>query len=380
MDSQITITACAAVTALGDGLAPLEQALVNNTSALGPCNRFTGKNYQTNIVGAVPNALWEELRQAETDYADAPAFLLAHRVIRQLRPHAAGRIGFVLSTTKADITALERVQAGQPCSEVARRHIFPGQLAADLATANNITGPIRCVSVACISGLLAIQTGAEMLRRREADAVIVAGVDLLSHFVLAGFTALKSLDSEGCHPFDRDRSGLSLGEGAGAVLLARGDGLTVAGWSSSNDANHLTGPSRDGSGLALAIQRALKKAGVQPNEVNFVNAHGTGTPYNDSMEARALRLIFGDNIPPFCSSKGLFGHTLGAAGVLETILCVLAARSGVAPGTPRLRVAGADIPTPIQIAPQRIASLRTIVKINAGFGGTNAALVLRSQS
>ncbi|MGA2139398.1 MAG: beta-ketoacyl synthase N-terminal-like domain-containing protein [Verrucomicrobiia bacterium] len=379
MDSTVTITACAAVTALGDGLAPLERALADNATALRSCARFAGNNYQTDVVSAVPDALWDELRRDDPARADAPAFLLAHRVIRQLRPHATGRVGLVLSTTKADITALERLHAGQPCSDAARRHLLPGQLAADLAAANNMRGPVRCISVACVSGLLAIQTAAEMLQRAEADAVIVAGVDLLSHFVLAGFTALKSLDPDGCRPFDKDRTGLSLGEGAAAVLLVRGSGMTVAGWGSSNDANHLTGPSRDGSGLALAMQRALKKAGVQPGEADFVHAHGTGTLYNDSMEALALRLVFGDNIPPFSSSKGLFGHTLGAAGVLETILCVLAVRAGIAPGTPRLRVAGADIPASIQLAPRRGATLRTIVKINAGFGGTNAALVLRSQ-
>jgi 3-oxoacyl-(acyl-carrier-protein) synthase len=379
VDSTVTITACAAVTALGDGLAPLERALADNATALRSCARFAGNNYQTDVVSAVPDALWDELRRDDPARADAPAFLLAHRVIRQLRPHATGRVGLVLSTTKADITALERLHAGQPCSDAARRHLLPGQLAADLAAANNMRGPVRCISVACVSGLLAIQTAAEMLQRAEADAVIVAGVDLLSHFVLAGFTALKSLDPDGCRPFDKDRTGLSLGEGAAAVLLVRGSGMTVAGWGSSNDANHLTGPSRDGSGLALAMQRALKKAGVQPGEADFVHAHGTGTLYNDSMEALALRLVFGDNIPPFSSSKGLFGHTLGAAGVLETILCVLAVRAGIAPGTPRLRVAGADIPASIQLAPRRGATLRTIVKINAGFGGTNAALVLRSQ-
>ena len=365
------ITACAAITALGDGLAPLERALADNTTGLRSCARFTGKNYQTDVVGAVPDALWEELRRNDPTHADAPAFLLAHHVIRQLRPQATGRVGLVLSTTKADITALER-------GDDSHRHILPGQLAADLAAANNITGPVRCVSVACVSGLLAIQTGAELLQRGEADTVIVAGVDLLSDFVLAGFTSLKSLELEGCRPFDKDRTGLSLGEGAGAVLLARGSGMAVIGWGSSNDANHLTGPSRDGAGLALAMQRALKKAGIQPGEVDFVHAHGTGTLYNDSMEALALRLVFGDSIPSFCSSKGLFGHTLGAAGVLETILCVLAARAGIAPGTPRLRVAGADMPAALQLAPRCNAKLRTIVKINAGFGGTNAALVLQT--
>lgn len=376
VDSPVTITGCAAITALGDGLAPLERALAENTIGLRPCARFAGKNYQTNIVGAVP----DEIRAAA---GDTPAFFLADRVIRQLRPQATGRVGLVLSTTKADITALER--------GTDHRHILPGLLAADLANANDITGPVRCVSVACVSGLLAIQTGAELLQRGVADSVIVAGVDLLSHFVLAGFTSLKSLDPAGCRPFDKDRVGLSLGEGAGAILLGRArppgvplltDGSAfrpyqVTGWGSSNDANHLTGPSRDGSGLALAMQRALQKAGLQPSDVDYVHAHGTGTLYNDSMEALALRWVFGEKVPPFSSSKGTLGHTLGAAGILETILCVLAMRNGLVPGTPGLRAPAADIPDSIQAAP-RAAVLRRVLKINAGFGGTNAALVLET--
>ena len=111
--------------------------------------------------------------------------------------------------------------------------------------------------------------------------------------------------------------------------------IFLSGWSTSNDANHLTGPSRDGSGLALAIQRALAKAQIAPDKIDYINAHGTGTPYNDSMELLALRSVFGDRVPPFSSAKGIFGHTLGAAGILETVLCVLALRNNVLPGTPR---------------------------------------------
>lgn len=377
VDSTVTITACAAVTALGDGLAPLERALADNATALRSCARFAGNNYQTDVVSAVPDALWDELRRDDPARADAPAFLLAHRVIRQLRPHATGRVGLVLSTTKADITALERLHAGQPCSDAARRHLLPGQLAADLAAANNMRGPVRCISVACVSGLLAIQTAAEMLQRAEADAVIVAGVDLLSHFVLAGFTALKSLDPDGCRPFDKDRTGLSLGEGAAAVLLVRGSGMTVAGWGSSNDANHLTGPSRDGSGLVLAINRALQRAAVATGGIDYLHAHGTGTLYNDNMESLALRTVFGKNVPPCSSSKGIFGHTLGAAGVLETILCLLAARSNTLPGTPRLLERDPVAPQSMLLRPQPATRLRCMLKINSGFGGANAALVLR---
>jgi 3-oxoacyl-(acyl-carrier-protein) synthase len=122
----------------------------------------------------------------------------------------------------------------------------------------------------------------------------------------------------------------------------------------------------------------LRRAGIDPGAVDYVHAHGTGTVYNDAMEALALRSVFGDRVPPFSSSKGLFGHTLGAAGILETILCVLAARTGIVPGTPRLGAPAGDVPATVQREPRPGVRLRTILKLNAGFGGTNAALVLQA--
>lgn len=376
------ITACGAITALGWGTGPLTQAILGNDSGLRALpSRLDVRGCPSNIAGAVPEEVWESLRGRAPEHADEPAFLLADGALQQVRPALdcipGSRVGLVLSTTKADIVALERIQAGTPCSSLARRHILPGCLAQDLAVAHGIAGPVRCVSVACVSGLLAIQVAAELLQRKAADAVCVVGVDLLSRFVLSGFTSLKSLDPAGCRPFDKDRAGLSLGEGAGALVLAEGTGgLTLSGWGGSNDANHLTGPSRDGSGLDLAIRRALRRAGVDAAAIDYVHAHGTGTVYNDTMESLALRAVFGDRVPPFGSAKGMLGHTLGAAGILETILCTLAAGAGVLPGTPRLRERAADVPASILSAPRRHPLPWRVLKINSGFGGTNAALVM----
>jgi 3-oxoacyl-(acyl-carrier-protein) synthase len=388
MDSHPVIVSCGAVMALGLGLEPLALALRENTSGLRPSSRCYTR-HQSNVAGSVPESVWEELRAGRPNHADAAAFLLAECALAQaeraaerwLAPVPPARRGLVLSTTKADVAALERVHAGRPCSASARRHILPGLLAADLAEARGLDGPVECVSVACVSGLLALQHGARWIQRGQADAVFVVGVDLVTDFVLAGFTTLKSLDPEGCRPFDRARVGLSLGEGAGAVLLTRRPlapdvAVRIAGWGSSNDANHLTGPSRDGSGLALAIRRALETAAMEASAIDYVNAHGTGTLYNDAMEVLALQSVFGERVPPFSSSKGMLGHTLGAAGVLETIVCVIAAESGFLPGTPRLRERDPAVPTAVLAEPKIGIAPRRMLKINAGFGGTNAALVL----
>jgi 3-oxoacyl-[acyl-carrier-protein] synthase II len=211
--------------------------------------------------------------------------------------------------------------------------------------------------------------------------VLVAGVDHLSAFVVTGFTALKAIDPAGCRPFDRDRRGLSPGEAGAALVLARADrvprpAITLRGWGSSNDANHMTGPARDGSGLAQAIRAALTMAELEPGEIDYLNAHGTGTPYNDAMESAALHAVFGDRAVPISGAKGMLGHTLGAAGIVETILCVLALQERWLPGTPRLQVAAEGAPAGLVLEPRPVSRLDHVLKLSSGFGGVNAALIL----
>jgi len=383
------IAGCGAFCASGPGLEPLQRAVASNASALRRGEFDSGKSSQTIVAGLVPEESLGQLRAADPAHADSRAFLFAVAALKQAEKDAgkildripAARRGFVLSTTKANIEALDKLVRGQLVSAVAQRQIQPAFLAADLAEVLDCRGPVQCVSAACISGLSALQQGAAFLRRDLADVVFVAGVDLISQFVLSGFNSLKSLDAEGCRPFDKARAGLSLGEGAAAIVLAKpalssAPSILLSGWGTSNDANHLTGPSRDGSGLALAIQRALARAKIAPGNIDYVNAHGTGTPYNDSMELLALRSVFGGHVPPFGSSKGIFGHTLGAAGILETVLCVLALQNSLLPGTPRLREPDPNAPDSLLGGPRTAAKLNCILKINCGFGGTNAALVL----
>jgi 3-oxoacyl-(acyl-carrier-protein) synthase len=357
----------------------LRSALRANASGLRACARFDAPRFQSNIVGAA--------LQNETDN---PACQLATTALREARGQArdilaeipAERIGLVLSTTKANIEALECLAEHRPCSDVARRHLQGNLLAADLAAAHGANGPIQCVSVACVSGLVAIQQGAKLIQRGAADAVLVVGVDHLSAFVVAGFTTLKAIDPNGCRPFDRDRCGLSAGEAGAAIVLVRGDlvprpAITIRGWGSSNDANHMTGPSRDGAGLARAIRAALNSAGLRPEEIDYANAHGTGTPYNDAMESVALGSVFGEACPPLSALKGMLGHTLGAAGVVETIACVLAMQEHLLPGTPRLRTPAEGAPSSLVREPRSAARLNHVLKLNTGFGGVNGALILQ---
>jgi 3-oxoacyl-(acyl-carrier-protein) synthase len=377
-DARVVIAGFGAISAAGRDSAALLAALRTNTSCLRADPRFNGPRFQSNIVGAAP-----------LEGSDNPAQQLAATALReavtaagkQLCAIPGERLGLVLSTTKANIEALERLSDGRPCSPVARRHLQADLFAADLAVEFGVRGPVQNVSNACVSGLIALMQGAKLIRRGAVDAVLVVGVDHLSAFVIGGFTALKAIDPEGCRPFDQNRRGLSPGESGAAIVLVRGDlapqpAITLAGWGSSNDANHMTGPSRDGAGLAQAIRTAIRTARVETAQIDYINAHGTGTPYNDAMESAALHSVFGSVIPPVSGLKGMLGHTLGAAGVLETIACMLAMQGKFQPGTPRLETIAAGLPTSLLKTPRANVALKHVLKLNTGFGGMNGALLL----
>src|SRR5271154_528233 len=257
------IAGCGAITAAGCGADKLLAALRANASGLRACEKFNSSRFQSNIVGAAPINLDDE----------NPAWFLATEALKEARESSRNilekisseRIGLVLATTKANVEALERISENHPCSDLARRHLQGNFLAEDLAKEFGAHGPIQCVSTACVSGLIAISQGAKIIQRGEADAVFVVGVDCLSEFVVAGFTALKAIDPNGCRPFDAARCGLSPGEAGAALVLVRKDfapqsPIKIHAFGGSNDANHLTGPSRDGSGLAQAIRSALASA------------------------------------------------------------------------------------------------------------------------
>ena len=379
-EAAVAIAGCGVICAAGSDLASLRSSLQANRCGLRASPRFDSPRFQSNIVGAALE---------ETTLTDNPAHQLATTALNEARANAPSsladlpkdRIGLVLSTTKANIEALERLSDGRPCSDAARRHLQPDLLAADLATEFSAHGLVQTVSVACVSGLVALMQGAKLVQRGDADAVFVVGVDHLSAFVMAGFTALKAIDPIGCRPFDRDRCGLTPGEGGAAIVLMRDDlaakgSICIRGWGSSNDANHMTGPSRDGSGLAQAIRAALESANISPDAIDYVNVHGTGTPYNDAMESAALRTIFDNHCPALSGLKGMFGHTLGAAGVIETIACVLAMQEKFLPGTPRLSNLAEGVPPTLLREPRSTTRLSHVLKLNTGFGGANGALIL----
>jgi len=244
-------------------------------------------------------------------------------------------------------------------------------------------GPVECPSMACASGTAALGLGLSWIRRGLCDAVVAGGADAIAPFVHDGFAALRALDTDLPRPFDRHRAGLGLGEGAALVLLQRGPaaGPRLAGWGLSSDANHLTGPDPTGGGVVRAVTAALDDAGVDAGDVDHVNAHGTGTVFNDLMESRAYNTVLGPRTAtvPVCSIKGAVGHTMGAAGAIEAVTCALALERGRVPPTANLREQDPKIRLDVVQGEPREGGYRCVVSSSSGFGGINAALVLQSE-
>lgn len=284
------------------------------------------------------------------------------------------RTAFIVSTTKGNIALLEQGLGAD---------IRPMQLHNTAVMAAGYFGAANrpvVISNACISGLLAILIGQRMIRSGQYDHAVVCGADLLTKFVLSGFQSFQAVSDEPCRPFDADRKGITLGEGAATVILTRNktllpgkQAIRLGEGASSNDANHISGPSRTGAELAAAITRAMQQTGVQSSDIGFVSAHGTATLYNDEMEAKAFHLS-GLQQVPVNSLKGYYGHTLGAAGLIEAIIGMQSMQEEVVIPTAGFATSGISHPLMVssQLEPRRMAHY---LKTTSGFGGCNAAMV-----
>ena len=283
---------------------------------------------------------------------------------------AGDRTLFILATTKGNISLLGDGQS----TFFKQEQVYLWHTARLLQQYFNFSQKPYVVSNACISGVLAIAVGARMIRSGYYDHVVVTGVDMVTEFVLSGFNSFRSLESGPCKPFDRDRQGLSLGEGAGTIILT-GSPLSAGGIRtgygfSSNDANHISGPSRTGEGLYIAIRNTLEKNGLL---VDYISAHGTATPYNDEMESVAITRA-GLQEVPVNSFKGFWGHTLGAAGVVESVAATYSLAKNLLIKTQGFETPG--ITNPIHVIGANVEKeMKTCLKIASGFGGCNAALL-----
>lgn len=250
-----------------------------------------------------------------------------------------------------------------------------------------VSGPVESFSSACASGAYAIGAALDAIRSGEVDLALAGGADSLCRLTYGGFNSLRSIDESPCAPFRTQRAGLSLGEGGAVLVLepleaALGRGAEplaeLSGAGFSCDAHHMTAPHPRGEGASAAVRQALHDADISAENIDFINAHGTGTPLNDTAEWQALSEVFGTRLPrlPLTCTKGSVGHLLGAAGVLEALATVLCLSRGEVHATPGGGEVDPDTPVDLVLEyPRRLSPLRAAVSLNLGFGGANGALV-----
>ena len=346
------------VTSFGVGNEDHFEALKSNRSCIRKCmnSGFNGEDFFMAKI--------ETLRENRYDHLLSVACLdLIKKVSSGLL--SSPRTLFIVSSTKGNIDADPRSAFGST------KNILREQL--------GIFHPPVIVSNACASGVIAINLAADYLNSGKYDDVIVMGIDSLSDFVLFGFQSLFALSDEATRPFDSKRKGISLGEACGVVILSsqKGEEFSVqyCGGASSNDANHISGPSRTGEGLVRAVQKAMMRAGINSDDIDYISAHGTGTIYNDDMESIAFSRL-GLTKKPVNSLKSYFGHTLGAAGVIEIIISMLCIEKNMLFKSLGFSESGTSEKINV-ISKNEEKEINLVLKTASGFGGTNAALVLK---
>ena len=283
------------------------------------------------------------------------------------------RTVLIISTTKGNVSLLET----EPSSAALNKRISLNTSAKLVAEHFNFINPPVIISNACISGILAILTGMRLIQSGQYDHAVVAGADVITKFVLSGFQSFQAISTSRCKPFDADRDGINLGEGAGTIIITSQKeyscGIKVSGGSISNDANHISGPSRTGEELNMAISNTLKAAGISANEIDFISAHGTATIYNDEMEAKAINLANLQSVP-VNSLKGYYGHTLGAAGLIESVISARSLKENTV--IPTLGFSRTGVSQPVNVCSSLYKDkLKNCLKTASGFGGCNAAMI-----
>jgi len=385
VETSVRITGMGAISAAGNTIPETLATFEREQRNAGPVTRFPTKlNYPVFEVKNLPSRYYLEGQRTLSLALIAVDQALAEAGLGDV---SGLRIGVCMGTTVASqLNDLQFYTSYRECKEapmIAVDRFLKGNLAEVISRKLKVRGPALTVVNACSSGTDAIGVALSWLKSGLCDIALAGGADELNHVPYCGFGSLGIVNPGLCAPFDRDRKGLNLGEGAGVVVLekmtsarkrGRSSKLVLLGYGSSSDAYHLTAPSPDGVGLKASLRTALDEAGIKPEEVGFVNAHGTGTNDNDLVEGNTLAGMFGKDLK-MLSTKGYTGHTLGAAGGLEAVFTALGLREGWIPASAGFSNQDAAI----ALAPVREKTKvggYYAISTSLAFGGNNAALVI----
>ena len=400
--SRVLITGIGAVSGWGWGVDKLWRGLCSGQTAIKDFHRFSHDEYLTHIASEVPETKpvkenpgkipgWERLSHADRFAIASSAEAINMAGLPKVLAENDAGVFFSSSTGGM----FEGEEFYFPFKSGGMKDSRIGLLASHLvscpaqsvARCFRVTGPVQTESSACASGSLAVGLAFEALQRNEVKVAIAGGADSLCRITYGGFNSLRVVDEKPSAPFRRNRTGLSIGEGGAAMILetlsnAQTRGATpiaeILGVGSSNDAYHMTAPHPEGEGATLALRMALENAGLEPDSIDFMNTHGTGTSHNDLAEWKAMLNIFGERAfhLPVTSTKASIGHLLGSAGAIEAVATVLCLWNGMVHPTPG--VGEIDPETPVNLVqnrPKSIPQIRNGVSLNLAFGGCNAALI-----
>jgi 3-oxoacyl-[acyl-carrier-protein] synthase II len=399
--TRVVITGIGLVTSIGATKDASWQAMLEGRCGIGPVTVFDPEGFRSTIAAEVDldaaTSSLTPLERRRWSRADQIGVVAADEALADsgvLDGADRTRIGVLLGAGTADLIRNERYHRTllhgdhRPRPSDAWNH-FANTVVDLIAERHQLEGMRSCLAAACASSTIAIGQGLDAIRAGRLDGALVGGSDALARLTFSGFNALRVMDPEPCRPFDRNRAGMNIGEGAAILVLesydrARRRGARiyaeVAGYSLTCEAYHPTAPEPEGYAIAALVQSALRDARIDPSAVQHVNAHGTATPQNDAAEARGFRRAFGDRSLqlPVTSIKSMVGHCLGAAGGIETAAAVLSIAHGMIP--PTIHVAEPDPACPVDVVANaaRGVPLEVVVSTSLGFGGNDAAVVVRA--
>lgn len=385
LKGKVYISAAAMITSLGEGVQRNMDAVLRGESGVKLCTdlRVTQSSV---MAGIIPEAVYTALRAKYGEEYTRAELLAAECIKNVLADAPDGRTMMIMASAKGNVSLLEGRCGEGPRVPADDDPLLFGQMASRIGAMTGFPAArIRVISNACISGVSAIVIARRMILSDVCDNAVVVGVDTQNRFITSGFASFKSLDGEVCRPYDASRCGLNLGEACGTILLTRNrlsdSDVAISGGAITDDANHISGPSRTGDGLYFAMRRAMDEAGVIPQHLDMLQMHGTATAYNDEMESKAASLAGLQDVPAQ-SLKPYFGHTMGASGVIETIIAAEELKRGVCAGTAGFSELGVPMPLNVSAANRELGenAVRHCLKTASGFGGTNAAVTLESGS
>lgn len=392
MSNRVHITGMGIISAIGNSVNETYDSLLNCKSGIGKISFLQTHHKDTFLAGEVKLSNSELSSYAQVKDYDRTT-LLGLIAAKEALQHAGitnmseTRTGFISSNTVAGMCHSELVYSDFFAHKTNENFIdthFSGVSTNAIANELGITEYVTTISTACSSAANAIMLGARLIKNNILDRVVVGGIDSLSKFTLNGFNTLMILDAEWCKPFDENRKGLNLGEGAAFLVLESEEMIAkhskksiavLSGYANANDAHHQTASSPEGLGAQLAMQKAIQVAGIKAENIDYVNAHGTGTPNNDSSEGAAMQLIFNNKIPKFSSTKAYTGHTLAAAAAIEAVISLISMEKESIFPCLNLSTHMSDLSIHPVTQLEKNVKLKHVMSNSFGFGGNCSTLI-----